>query len=268
MAERKPARDAEIGPLEIAARAALRETAKTFSLLEKTNTTAVAAAAEILLTSLEGGGTVFFCGNGGSAADAQHMAAELAGRYFIERPSLPAVALTTNSSSLTAIGNDYGFDVVFERQLASLGAPGDVLVAITTSGGSPNVVRAVRAARRLGMSVIGLTGARGAAFAAECDVALITPSTSTPRIQEGHAAMGHALCELVERALFGEDGTPVRERLANGRRGARAGQANGARRSSRARNASGTRRSASGAAGARGGRGAASAKRPRRARAR
>jgi D-sedoheptulose 7-phosphate isomerase len=181
----------------------LADAARAMARLERRVSAAVAAAAEATIACLEGGGTVFFCGNGGSAADAQHLAAELAGRYFIDRPSLPAVALTTNSSSLTAIGNDYGFDQVFSRQLESLGTHGDVLVAITTSGRSPNVVRAVRAARRLGMSVIGFTGAKGVEFAAMCDFALITPNGVTPRIQEGHVAMGHALCELVERAMFG-----------------------------------------------------------------
>jgi D-sedoheptulose 7-phosphate isomerase len=163
---------------------------------------AVADAAEAVIASLSSGGTVFFCGNGGSAADAQHLAAELAGRYFLDRPGLAAVALSTNSSSLTAIGNDFGFDQVFSRQLESLGGPGDVLVAITTSGGSANVLRAVETAHVQGMTVIGMTGARGTRFAALCDHALVTPSDVTPRIQEGHIVMGHTLCELVERALF------------------------------------------------------------------
>jgi D-sedoheptulose 7-phosphate isomerase len=189
------------GPLERDARAALAASAKALSLIEQTAGD-VAAAAETMIASLGAGGTVFFCGNGGSAADAQHFAAELAGRYLIDRPSLPAVALTTNTSSLTAIGNDFGFDQVFERQLESLGSPGDVLVAITTSGRSANVLRAVATAHRLGMAVIGFTGLPGRAFAAQCDVALVTPNASTPRIQEGHLAMGHALCELVERGMF------------------------------------------------------------------
>jgi D-sedoheptulose 7-phosphate isomerase len=158
---------------------------------------------------------VYFCGNGGSAADAQHLACELAGRYLLDRPPLPAVALTTNSSTLTAIGNDFGYAETFARPLQGLGGPGDVLVALTTSGGSANVVRAVRVAQRLGMTVIGFTGAHGTAFAARCDIALVTPHASTPRIQEGHIAMGHALCELVERALFGRGGVAaVRPRSA------------------------------------------------------
>jgi D-sedoheptulose 7-phosphate isomerase len=161
----------------------------------------VAAAAEIMTASIEAGGTIYFCGNGGSAADAQHFSTELSGRFLIDRPALAAVALTTNTSALTAIGNDYGFEYVFSRQLEGVGTPGDVLVAITTSGGSRNVLEAIRAARRLGMKVIGMTGARGKAFAKRCDVALVTPSTSTPEIQTGHLMMGHAVCEMVERAV-------------------------------------------------------------------
>jgi D-sedoheptulose 7-phosphate isomerase len=194
--------DAKSAPLERQARAALRETARTLALLEKRNATAVAAAAELILGCFENGGTVFFCGNGGSAADAQHLAAEFSGRYLVDRPGLPAVALTTNSSAVTAIGNDYGYDDVFSRQLESLGSPGDVLVAITTSGRSESVRRAVRSAQELDMTVIGMTGAKGGEFAALCDVALVTPSEVTPNIQEGHIAMGHAFCLLVERTLF------------------------------------------------------------------
>jgi D-sedoheptulose 7-phosphate isomerase len=172
----------------------------------------VAAAAEALIACFEGGGTVYFCGNGGSAADAQHLACEFAGRYLVERPGLPAVALTTNTSSLTSIGNDYGYDVVFSRQLEGLGTPGDVLVALTTSGGSANVLRAVETAHTLGMVVIGFTGLQGKAFAARCDHALVTPHHVTPRIQEGHIAMGHALCQVVERALFPQPGSKRRRR--------------------------------------------------------
>ena len=207
MASRKPV--SEHGPLERAAHAALRETAKTLVALEKKCAPAVAAAAELILGCFENGGTVFFCGNGGSAADAQHLAAEFSGRYLVDRPGLPAVALTTNASAVTAIGNDYGYDQVFSRQLEGIAGPGDVLVAITTSGRSESIRRAVKTAQALEMSVIGMTGARGAEFAAMCDVALVTPSAVTPNIQEGHIAMGHAFCLLVERAMF-PDGTPGR----------------------------------------------------------
>jgi len=197
-----PASRSSRGPLERHARAVLRDAGRSLLRLERAATRAVAGAAEAAIECLESGGTVFFCGNGGSAADAQHMAAELAGRYFTDRPALAAVALTTNVSSLTAIGNDYGFDRVFSRQLEGLGTPGDVLVAITTSGNSPNVLRAVEVAHGLGMTVIGMTGMKGQRFARLCDHPLVTPNTSTPRIQEGHLAMGHALCELIERTLF------------------------------------------------------------------
>ena len=190
------------GPLEREARTVLREAGESLRRIESRCARAVAAAAEAAISSLGLGGTVYFCGNGGSAADAQHLAAELSGRYFIDRPPLAAVALTTNSSALSAIGNDFGFDQVFSRQLQGVGTPGDVLVAITTSGNSANVLRAVEAAHELGMTVIGMTGLKGTRFAAQCDHALVTPSASTPRIQEGHITMGHALCELIERALF------------------------------------------------------------------
>ena len=199
---RRTKREGDRGPLERAAREGLRAAWASMVRLEAACGRAVADAAEAVIASLSSGGTVFFCGNGGSAADAQHLAAELAGRYFLDRPGLAAVALSTNSCSLTAIGNDFGFDQVFSRQLESLGGPGDVLMAITTSGGSPNVLRAVETAHLQGMTVIGMTGARGTRFAALCDHALVTPSDVTPRIQEGHIVMGHTLCELVERALF------------------------------------------------------------------
>lgn len=162
-----------------------------------------AKLAETCIQSLRNGGKILLFGNGGSAADAQHLAAEFAGRYLVDRPGLPAVALTTNSSAVTAIGNDYGYADVFARQLEGLGSPGDVLVAITTSGGSESVRRAVRAAGALGMTTIGMTGAKGAAFAASCDIALVSPHASTPHIQEGHITMGHAFCLLVEQAMFG-----------------------------------------------------------------
>lgn len=190
------------GPLERQARAALAESAESLRRVERVCASAVAAASEILIHCFENGGTVYFCGNGGSAADAQHLAAEFQGRYLVDRPALPAVALTTNTSSITAIGNDYGYDQVFSRQLEGLGMPGDVLVAVSTSGKSESVLRAIFAARSLAMTVIGLTGGRGAEFAELCDVALVTPHLSTPRVQEGHIAMGHAVCLLVEQVLF------------------------------------------------------------------
>lgn len=190
------------GPLEREARALLRESVRAIAKLDVQAGRAVAEAAELLIASFENGGTAYFCGNGGSAADAQHLACELSGRYLMDRPALPAVALSTNSSSVTAIGNDFGYDFVFSRQLEGLATPGDVLVAITTSGNSVSVLNAADVARRCGMAVIGMTGAKGAKLVAKSDVALVTPSTVTPNIQEGHIMMGHAFCNLVERALF------------------------------------------------------------------
>jgi D-sedoheptulose 7-phosphate isomerase len=218
------------GPLERQARAALTEAARASARLAKTNHTAVAAAAEALLACFENGGTVYFCGNGGSAADSQHLAAEFAGRYLVDRPGLPAVALTTNTSAVTAIGNDYGYADVFARQLEGLGSPGDVLVAITTSGGSESVRRAVRAAHSLGMTTIGMTGAKGGEFAAMCDIAMVTPHDSTPHIQEGHITMGHAFCLLVERALFGDGAKVAAGRGATRRRRTSGPRARSARR--------------------------------------
>lgn len=200
MPPRKPRREHDA--LESQAHTALADSARSLALLAQRNAPAVAGAAELLIGCFESGGTVYFCGNGGSAADAQHLAAEFSGRYLVDRPGLPAVALTANSSAVTAIGNDYGYDQVFSRQLEGCGEPGDVLVAITTSGRSESIRRAVRTAQGLGMNVIGMTGAKGTEFAAMCDVALVTPSESTPNIQEGHIAMGHAFCLIVERTLF------------------------------------------------------------------
>lgn len=153
--------------------------------------------------SLRAGGKILFLGNGGSAADAQHIAAELVGRFTVDRKPLAAIALTVDTSALTAIANDYGYDHVFERQVLALGRPEDVLVAITTSGKSESVVRAVRAAREIGMRVVGLTGAAGNAFARECDGAVVVPSRETARIQECHITVGHLWCALLEAELCG-----------------------------------------------------------------
>jgi len=204
---------ADAGPLERQARASLKAAAITAARTERTTAAAIAAAAEAMIACLEGGGTVFFCGNGGSAADAEHLAGELSGRYLVDRPAFSALSLTANTATLTAIGNDYGFEHVFARPLSGMGKPGDVLVAITTSGRSRNVQRAVETAHGLGMVTIGMTGEKGRAFTAHCDIALITPSATTPRIQEGHIVMGHIVCELVERALL--------RRTAPARRGTR-----------------------------------------------
>jgi len=164
----------------------------------------VAAAAEMVLAALRDGHKVLLCGNGGSAADAQHIAAELVGRYTRERPGYPAIALTTDTSNLTAIGNDYGFDRIFARQVEALGQAGDVLIAISTSGNSPNVLRAVERARELGVMTLGLAGRDGGALVAATDLCLIAPHQVTARIQELHITIGHILCDLVEAALVDE----------------------------------------------------------------
>lgn len=163
----------------------------------------VQAAADVMAQSLRAGGKVHFCGNGGSAADAQHLAAELSGRYELDRPGLAGLALTTDTSALTAIGNDFGFERVFARQVEALGRPGDVLYAISTSGNSPNVVAAVETARRLGIKTVAVTGAGGGRLKELCDLALSVPATKANHIQELHIALGHLLCGLAERALNG-----------------------------------------------------------------
>jgi len=155
-------------------------------------------AALLITRCLRNGGKVLFFGNGGSAADAQHLAAELVGRFVRERAGLPAIALTTDSSILTAVGNDYGFEQVFARQIQALGRAGDVAVAISTSGKSANVLEGVKEARKRKLKTIGLTGKDGGALAQRADVAVTIPSTSTARIQECHIAIGHLFCELVD----------------------------------------------------------------------
>ncbi len=158
----------------------------------------IVRCASLIREAFAGGHKLLLCGNGGSAADAQHIAAELVGRFAMERAGLPAIALTTDTSALTAIANDYGYEAVFARQVEALGQSGDVLIAITTSGQSPNVLRAIDVARQRGMKVIAWTGARGAALVERCDAGVAVPSNNTARIQECHIAIGHALCELVE----------------------------------------------------------------------
>jgi D-sedoheptulose 7-phosphate isomerase len=168
----------------------------------------VARAAEHVTQCLLSNGKVLACGNGGSAADAQHFAAEMVGRFERERPELPAIALTTDTSILTAIANDYGFDVVFSKQVRALGNPGDVLLAISTSGNSPNVVAAVEAAHDRRMRVIALTGKGGGRVAellAPDDVHLCVPHRVTARIQEVHLLIIHCLCDAIDHALLGEE---------------------------------------------------------------
>lgn len=161
----------------------------------------VERAAAQLSQCLRGGGKLMFCGNGGSAADSAHLAAEFTGRFVNDRRPLAALALATDSPALTCIANDYAFDQVFERALRALGRPGDVLVGISTSGRSANVVRAVQAAHEIGIVSIGLLGRDGGTLAALCDTALVVPGQATARIQEAHIFIGHTLCALVEQTL-------------------------------------------------------------------
>ena len=161
----------------------------------------VAEAGDEMARCLEAGHKLFFCGNGGSAADAQHMAAELTGRFIRDRKPLAAIALTTDTSALTAIANDYGFDYVFERQLEALGSAGDCLAVLSTSGRSENILAAARQARRMGMSVVGLLGRDGGGAKDLCSTAIVVPSKVTARIQEAHEFIGHALCAHIEAAL-------------------------------------------------------------------
>ena len=167
------------------------------------HTALFAEVAERIIRAFREGHKVLLFGNGGSAADAQHIAAEFVGRYYLDRPALPAQALTVNTSSLTAIGNDYDFDQVFSRQIEAFGQPGDVVIGISTSGNSRNVIAALRAAMRRDMVTIALTGESGGQMKAEAEYCICVPSTDTPRIQEGHILVGHIVSELVEQALFG-----------------------------------------------------------------
>lgn len=160
-------------------------------------------AAYIITASLRSGGKIHFCGNGGSAADAQHLAAELSGRFYFDRPPLNAEALHCNTSYLTAVANDYGYDAVFSRLLQGTAKSGDVVVGISTSGNSQNILKAFEMAKEMGVHVIAMTGETGGKMKELADVLLNIPSTDTPRIQESHIMVGHILCELVETAMFG-----------------------------------------------------------------
>ncbi len=165
---------------------------------------AVVAAARMLAEALKAGGKVLLFGNGGSAADAQHLAAEFVNRFQVERPPLAALALTTDTSVLTSIANDYDFAELFAKQVRALGRPGDVAVGISTSGGSENVVRGLKEARNLGLRTLALSGRDGGPVAAAAEMALVVPSRNTPRIQEVHITLGHVLCDLVDFLLFPE----------------------------------------------------------------
>jgi D-sedoheptulose 7-phosphate isomerase len=190
------------------ARRYLETTAQTLAALAVAEADRLAAVAALLANRLRAGQTLFTCGNGGSAADAQHIAAELSGKFYLHRPGLPAVALTTNTSALTAIANDFSYEEVFSRQLEAQARPGDVLFALSTSGRSPNCRKAIEWAKANGVTTVGFTGTKGADFAALCDHAFVVASDDTPHVQEAHITLGHALCALAEAALYGPGGTP------------------------------------------------------------
>jgi len=160
------------------------------------------AAATATIQCLKNGGKILLAGNGGSAADAQHIAGEFVSRFAFDRPGLPAIALTVDTSILTAIGNDYGYEKLFARQVQALGQKGDIFIGYSTSGKSPNVLKAFEEARALGLVCIGLTGNRGGPMQELCDHLLEVPASDTPKIQEGHLVLGHILCGLVENAIF------------------------------------------------------------------
>ena len=182
----------------------LRETADTLRAMSEDAAlhAAMANVASACIAALRQGNKILFAGNGGSAADAQHLAGELVSRFNYDRPGLPAFSLSTDTSVLTAIGNDYGYERLFARQIEAIGHVGDILFAISTSGRSPNILNAVRVAREKGLVTIGLTGRGGGELSGLCDHCLRTPSDLTPRIQEGHIAIGHTICYLIEQQLF------------------------------------------------------------------
>ncbi len=163
----------------------------------------IAAAGALCVELYRNGGKILLAGNGGSAADAQHIAAELVGRYGFDRPSIPSIALTTDTSSLTAIGNDYGYDRVFSRQLEGLGSEGDLFIGISTSGNSENIINAFKSAKAKAITTLALTGRDGGKMAQMADCSIVVPSDSTPRIQESHILIGHILCDIIEKELFG-----------------------------------------------------------------
>ena len=161
----------------------------------------IAKACQMAVKTLKNGGKILLCGNGGSAGDAQHIAAELTGRYKTERNALPGIALTTDTSAITAIGNDYGYDKVFERQLRALGRSGDLVIAISTSGNSKNVINALKAAKELNISTLGLSGRDGGAMSEFCELNFIVPANDTARIQEMHIMIGHIICQAIDDAF-------------------------------------------------------------------
>jgi len=181
----------------------IKESIEVKSSLLKEGPDAIERAAKLIAASFKKGGKALIFGNGGSAADSQHMTAELVGRFRKERKALPAVALTANTSTLTAIANDYGYDVSFSRQVEALGSPGDVAIGISTSGNSRNVIEAVKRAKALGLKTIGIAGCGGGALAKEAQLVIAVSSANTPRVQEAHIMIIHIICELIEEEMFG-----------------------------------------------------------------
>jgi D-sedoheptulose 7-phosphate isomerase len=182
----------------------LQEVAVVADRLRQNSSTTIACAAKLVYQSLKSGNKILACGNGGSAAEAQHFIAELVGRFLTEREPLAGVALTVDTSILTAVGNDYGYDEVFARQVKAIGNAGDVLIAISTSGKSPNLISALATARDRGLVTIALAGQKSNADLAACDLVITIPDPSTPRIQEMHLVILHLICELVDNALASE----------------------------------------------------------------
>ena len=182
----------------------LRDTADNLSAMagDQGLLAAIAGTASACVEALRHGNKILFAGNGGSAADAQHLAGELVSRFAYDRPGLAAFALTTDTSVLTAIGNDYGYERLFARQVEAVGTAGDVLFGISTSGRSPNILAALDVARNKGLVTVGMTGRGAGQMPERCDYLLRVPSDSTPRIQEGHIAMGHAICQMIEAQMF------------------------------------------------------------------
>lgn len=181
----------------------LQEHQQLFHILETELTLPITRLAERLIETFRIGNKLLIMGNGGSAADAQHFAGEIVSRFRMERPGLPAIALSTDTSIITAIGNDYGFERIFSRQIEALATPGDAVIGISTSGNSPNVRKALEAAQQAGCTTIGLLGKDGGNIKDLCDIPLIIPSNDTPRVQEAHIAIIHILCDLIEQGLFG-----------------------------------------------------------------
>ena len=184
-----------------AVRAPLELSASIQLATAKSQAAAIAKAGAVIVRAIRGGKKVIWFGNGGSATQSQHMAAEFVGRFLRERRSLPSISLTENMASVTAIGNDYSYERIFARQLEGLAQPGDVVVGLSTSGNSPNVLAGLRAAKAMGVATIGLTGASGGAMRTVCDLCIIVPSTETARIQETHLTIGHILCGMVDETL-------------------------------------------------------------------